>query len=89
MNLLSKPRARYTHNVLSVCHISLVLSNAHYHTSLLELVAVSKAIPTSKVSLWRESLVDSAAWPPRYCASTLLQSEYVKTMIHVSKILTL
>ena len=33
------------------------------HIRLLELEVVSKAMPTSKVSLWREFLLDLAAWP--------------------------
>ena len=44
--------------------------------SALELAVVSKAMPTLKVSLWRASLVDSAAC----CPSTLL---HVKTVVYV------
>ena len=57
-----------------------VLSNIHCHTSLLEVAAVSKAMPTSKVYLLETSLVDSAAC----CPSTLL---HVKTVVYVQKIL--
>ena len=47
--------------------------NKDCNCRLLELKAVNKAMPTSKVSPWTEFLVDLAG--QEYCPSTLLQSE--------------
>ena len=62
-NSLSKPCARHTRNVVWVWHIQakFYLIRTVTLSSVLEVAAVSKAIPTSKVSLWRASLADSAA----------------------------
>ena len=77
---LSKPCARRTRNVVWVWHTSkFYLIRTVTPLSALELAAVSKAMPTSKVSLWRASLVDSAAC----CPSTLL---YMKTVVYVYKL---
>ena len=65
VEMLSKPCARHTRDVVWVWHTSkFYLIHTVTLLSALELAAVSKAMPTSKVSLWRASLVDSVACCP-------------------------
>ena len=69
-----KPCGRHTRNVVWTWHASKFYTLSHL--SVLKLAAVSKAMPTSKVSFWRASLADSATC----CLSTLL---HMKTVVYV------
>ena len=61
VEIISRNRCLNTAHVMGMSEVYIYLICTVTLSSALELAAVSKAVPASKASLWRVSLVDLAA----------------------------